>query len=148
MIWMIQSYSQHPHNFISRAYTTFMAKKTHPLIWTGARAASENKKGGMPDRLNYCVIITVYTIYKCDRRPHNTTWCAAGGYVMTFCEVACEKLSGRLRICWDNINFTATRKGSGSICIWLSSVTVPDTSKFSPTHNRFSPNFSADCQCL
>jgi hypothetical protein len=80
MGWITQSYSKHPHTFISRAYKPFMAKKENTsfnLDWCASRKWKITKSG-MPSRLNYSVIIIVYTIYKCYRGPHNTTWCAAG----------------------------------------------------------------------
>ena len=57
----------------------FYGKGSHPVLWAGSRAArGKITVSGVPNCQNYFEMSTVYTVYKCGRGPHKTTWWAAG----------------------------------------------------------------------
>lgn len=44
----------------------FYGKKWHPLLWAGSLAAhGKITINGVPKWLNYCVIYSIYIVYKC-----------------------------------------------------------------------------------
>lgn len=61
------------YHLLNDGSPTFLQQRTNPLLWAGSRAKL------------LCDFYNLYTIYKCDRRPHNRTWGTAGWRRKVYC---------------------------------------------------------------
>lgn len=63
---------------------TFVGEGPQELVWAVSRAARvKTALSGIPNRLNCCIILIISEIYKYDREPPNTRWCAGGWTPLT-----------------------------------------------------------------
>ena len=56
-------------------------------LWTGPQAARQNHISRIPNRLDYCVIYSIYIIHKCDNEPHYTAWRVVGWSPMIWMKI-------------------------------------------------------------
>jgi hypothetical protein len=81
--WRMVAWNRESWKRVYAGFFYFLIALGHKKVGSAA-ASGQITLSGIPNCLNYSEIFGIYTIYKCGRGPHNTTWWTADWTPMVY----------------------------------------------------------------